>query len=576
MNFWFPGALVFLALAPIIVLVHLLRRKRTRLLVPSILLWTRHVSPQKQNPGWRKIGNLIALFVSLLILLLMVFALARPDLRGWSSTQSTLLVVDARLRMHATAPDGESAFDRAIDAAVSVARRASANHPVGLMVFPDGPILPFLSEPKALIESLSALKPTDASGDLTNAVEQTLAAQKDVGRVIVLTDREIPELSNPRVSVHAVGSPRENAAVTAFHARPSANAPGMTDVFLRVTNFAESEAKTSVQLFLDSKLIDVRELTLEPDGSAEIRLNIPTSDLRAAEAGVLEAMVSVPDALIADNRAQIVFPTGDSPRVLVVSEQDGFIEKAISADPGISYELLRPSAWRPEFGGAFPVIVFDGWTPPAFDEDQWSKGNYLFVGAAPGSMQVPEVSSASVTVADLASPLFKGIKLEGLTIHNVRPLVTPAAAGWEPALKSDTKTLLLTYQNPSDPSVRSVILAFVPEASDFPQRAAFPLFVSNCLHWLLGIAPPATLLAGKEAPSYSGVYPIGSIYGISSPAAVNPDARAESDVRLASRSAPIAGASPSPISPVFWEILVVAAILLLVCEGIAFHRRWLT
>ena len=576
MSFWFPAALVFLGLAPLIGLLHLLHRKRSRVVVPSVIVWAENQSHQNLHRGWRKIGNLIALLISLVILVLMVLALARPDVGAWLGTSSTLVVIDTRLRMQATAPGGVSALEKATSAAEAIAKRASKRHPVGIIVFPDGPILHYSSESKPLLEILSRLEPTEASGDLSTTVAQILAAQPELENIVVLTDREVPELANSIASVQTFGTPGGNVAITAFDARPSAGSAATTDIFLRISNFNDSETKTGIQFFLDDKLVDAREQSLTANASAEIRLQMPTSDLRGSESGVLRATLTASDGLSADNTAQILFPTGAVPRVLVVSKNDGFLEKAISADSEISYELLRPDAWRPEFADSFPVVVFAGWCPPAFDENQWNTGNYFFVRTAPPTMQGAGITATAVNPTNSKSPLLKGIKLEGLQITNTRPLVRPPAAGWESVLGTDDQSLLLTYTNPSNPAVRSAILAFSPEASDFPQRAAFPLFISNSLQWLLANEPPVTLTAGNDSPSKAGIYPGGSIAGISPAAAVNPDSHAESDVRGASESTAVTKTSSGQLFPLFWELLLIGAILLLVFEWIAFHRRWLT
>ncbi|MFY8215948.1 MAG: hypothetical protein ACOVMP_05030, partial [Chthoniobacterales bacterium] len=563
-------------LVPLIGLLHLLHRKRTRLVVPSVIVWTENQSQQNLQRGWRKIGNLIALLVSLVILLLMVLALAKPDVRDWFGKKSTLLVLDARLRMQATDPNGISAFDKATAAAKAVAKRASERHPVGLIVFPGGPIVPFSSEAKPLIEVLSQLEPTEASGNLTNSVAQILDAQPEIKNVLVLTDRDVPELAKSIASVQAFGAPGQNVAITAFDARPSADSAAMTDIFLRTSNFSDSEINAQIQFLLDDQLIDAREQRVPANGTAEIILQMPTSDLRASQTGVLRATLTAGDAVSADDTAQILFPTGAVPRVLIVSANDGFLEKAISADSDISYELLRPDAWRPEFAKSFPVIVFDGWSPPEFGNNEWNTGNYFFVGTAPSQILGPEMTATTVGLANPDSPLLKGIKLEGMQINTTRPLARPTAAGWESVLEADDQTLLLTYTNPAAPSVRSAILAFSPSESDFAQRAAFPLFVSNTIHWLLVTQPPVTLIAGKDAPPTAGVYPVGSIAGTSPAAAVNPASVAESDVRGAFGSSTIYQNNHGQLFPMLWELLLIAAILLLVFEWIAFHRRWFT
>lgn len=576
MNVWYPAAWIFLGLIPFIILLHLLQRRRTRWIVPSDQFWTASRSRQSAHPGWRTISGFLSLILSLLILGLMIMALARPDVDGWFSGKPTLVVMDARLRMQAEDANGNRAFDKALAAAKSLSNRASARHPVGLVVFPDGPVIPFSQEPKPLREALSGLEPSESSGDLGMAVDQILITQGSSARIIVLTDRDMPGLDSPEVSVLAFGTAVQNVAITAWNARPSAESAGMTDIFLEVTNFADTDATRSILVSLDETLIDTRELLVPANASVECRFSFLTGDLRESQNGVLQVVLGASDALAADDRAQIAFPTGVVPRVLLVSGRDGFLEKAIAADSGIAYELLRPEAWQSRFAGAFPAVVFNHWVPPEFDSASWNSGSYFFVGTAPESMRAPTVDALTVTSVDAESPLLAGIQVDGLRASRVRPLIRPNAAGWQPVMEAEDFWLAMSYTNPTNPLMRSVVLAISPENSDFPQRAAFPLFVSNSLGWMLGNDPPITLTAGKEAPSKAGVYPADALAGQTHPVAVNPDSRAESDVRAASLAiTKPTGDHQNPLFPQFWKLLLMAAVALLVLEWVAFHRRWL-
>lgn len=581
MNFWFPAAFALLALGPLIVVLHMLRRRRQRLVVPSILLWASRDAATARRSGLGMVGNLLALLLSLLILILLVLALARPDASSWFRDQSTLVIVDSRARMQATGPGGERVFDQAVRIAEDFAHRASARHRVGLVFFPDGQIVPFSNNPKPLLDAIDSAVPTDASGDIVRAVDDirtTGDVDKALWNVVVLTDREAPELEGEGTRVVALGSSRENVAITAFDSRPSATTPGTTDVFIRITNFGTEMQQISAGLRLDGTLIDATQSDIEPGGSNESMFSIPTRDLRQASTGVLTVELDGHvDAISSDNRASILSPTGETPRILLVSERDSFLEKAIAADREASFELLRPEAWNPAFVDAFAVVVFDGWSPADLSDDFLQAGNFFFVGSAPSEKSGPALINPPVTEIDMESPLLRGITLENLRVNSALALEPPMDAGWRDVITSGDKALLLTYQNPTLATQRSVILGFDPGASDLPSRIAFPLLVKNALDWLVGAESPPILIAGRNAPPKAGVYAAGQVPGLQTGAAVQLDARAESDLRGAGSSvAALTTEVANPFFPVFWKFLLVAAIIILMLEWVVYHRRWLT
>lgn len=575
MSFWFPAAFAFLGFVPLIVVLHMLRKQRQRLVVPSLLLWMASDVRRTTKTGLGKVGNLLALLLSLLILLMLVLALARPDGTWWFRESSTLVIIDARARMQAQTTDGSQAFDRAVQTAEAIAKRASTRHRVGLSVFPDGPVVPFSMYAQPLMNALSSAQPTDASGDLASTVHVARQSQDTETKIIVLTDREEEILPEENVEVVGIGEAADNVAITAFAARPSATFAGMTDVFVRVTNFGNTSQSVNMGLRLDGTLVDVMSAVIAANASFERTVSLVSADIRSSEEGILTVKLDdISDAVTADNSAQILFSTGALPRVLLVSGRDGFLEKAISADSGVQFELLRPESWQAGFVSAFPAIVFDNWVPPEF-QTKVPEGNFFFAGKSPWTSEGGELKNPPITGFDAESSLLRGITLEGVRVGVTSILNPPSVAGWRTVLASGDDALLLTFQDPANPERRMVVLGFDPGVSDLPERVAFPLLVSNSINWLIGMERLPTLVAGRGAPVNAGVYEAGAIPGLNSSAAVNPDALAEADIRQASATHdPISGFSQGRLFPLLWQVFLIASLVLLMVEWVAFHRRW--
>ncbi|MEI9895585.1 MAG: VWA domain-containing protein [Chthoniobacter sp.] len=274
LNAWAAG---FAAVAPVIVLLYLLKLKRRPMAVSTLLFWQRILQESRRRAFFQRLRQLFSLLLHLLIFALILGALAHPTLdRQISDGASTVLIVDTRARMQATEPDGQTRFAKARAEATNVVRQASALRQMAMITVDASArvVTPFTDDEKALRENLAKLSATDAGGDLNSAIglaEELLASRGGDRKIIVFTDRtpdtKPAEQKVPRDFV-TVGTARENLAITRFATRPVLNSPQTSEVLLEVANFGHLPAKTNVELAYDGQLLDVKPLSLEPGAHA--------------------------------------------------------------------------------------------------------------------------------------------------------------------------------------------------------------------------------------------------------------------------------------------------------------------
>ena len=92
MNFLSPGAFLFALALPVVIVFYLLKRKRVVKLVSSTLLWQKFLAETQANAPFQRLRKNWLLFLQLLMLALVVFALSRPFFKG-SASESRLRVV---------------------------------------------------------------------------------------------------------------------------------------------------------------------------------------------------------------------------------------------------------------------------------------------------------------------------------------------------------------------------------------------------------------------------------------------------------------------------------------------------
>jgi Ca-activated chloride channel family protein len=102
MSFLLPLGLLALLALPIIVLLHLLRERRQRVPVPSLLLWA-HLPRRIDGERSRRLPLTLLLLLHLLVAALLGFALGGPQIAGAlaPNARHTALVIDTSTSMAA-------------------------------------------------------------------------------------------------------------------------------------------------------------------------------------------------------------------------------------------------------------------------------------------------------------------------------------------------------------------------------------------------------------------------------------------------------------------------------------------
>ncbi|MEM9775859.1 MAG: BatA domain-containing protein, partial [Chloroflexota bacterium] len=93
MAFLTPFLLLLGLLAIPIIIMYMLRLRRQEVVVSSTMLWQKLTRDREANALWQKLRRNLLMFLQLLILGLLVFALARPYLRIPSVVNRSVVVL---------------------------------------------------------------------------------------------------------------------------------------------------------------------------------------------------------------------------------------------------------------------------------------------------------------------------------------------------------------------------------------------------------------------------------------------------------------------------------------------------
>ena len=231
MTFLLPIGLLALLTLPIIVLLHLIQRRRVRQRVPSLELWRSLPSATAERKP-RRVPPSLLLFLHLLLAALLAVALAQPLLRiALGRATHLAIILDTSSSMAATdaQPNRLADAKRAARALIGELRRGDSAVLIGLQSAPS--VLAQASGPDtaALLQALDDVAAGGSDGDLDRALAlaQATVPQRASARVVVLTDLSLQATATQPVSGaldwRTFGGEGDNVAIVAFAAQPLRN-----------------------------------------------------------------------------------------------------------------------------------------------------------------------------------------------------------------------------------------------------------------------------------------------------------------------------------------------------------------
>src|SRR5260370_5282484 len=472
----YPFALWLFSLAPIVIVLYLLKVTRRRRTVSTLVFWQRIVKEQRRHALFHRLRNFLSLLLNLLILLCLILAAAQLRWPGFSSVEgNTFLIIDNRARMQARDVAGRTRLDVAKQLAGQILRRTSARNPTGLMVLEEKPEteVSLTDDGEELQRAVNALQPSDTAGKLDDALqlaERILASRP--GRILVLSDEPARKPTNA-IGFKQFGLTNEfldNVAIVGMEARVLPANPETAEVFVKAANFSQSVKNVKVELTVDETLFDLKAIDLSPGESRAIIFSgISGSKRYANSRGLIVARIEDQDALSTDNQAYALLPERKPIRVLLVTRNNWFLENALQAGEANETQIVSPANYRTSLNQPFDGVMFDRELPSGITIE--TPGNFLFLGVSPLPPAV--LSDHPIIVeTDPGDPIMRFVDLSTSTIlRAVRlPREIPGSTVRAPAAGADGP--LVVSLEPS--RRRRVIIAFDPIHSDLPVRVPFP------------------------------------------------------------------------------------------------------
>ena len=609
MSFLSPLAFALVGLTLPLVLLYFLKVRRRERRIPSLLLWDTAKRDREASAFFQRLQRDPLIVLQILALLMLATALARPTVTVMGhGARKVVVVLDTSASMKAR-DVGPSRFARAQAEAAGLVSRLGEGAEV--MVIEAGvqpKVAAALGRDRA--RALGAIASAQAR-DLPNRVAEAvrtaraLVASDPSAEIYVFTDGVGPlgdeqELKDQRIRWVGVGRGGRNVGITNLAVRKNYYGAFDYQAFVSLVNYTPETQDFTFSLDIDDKPIAEKSVTLEPNVRRSVVL--PFSHTGG---GTIAARLRINDDLASDNAAYAVLPPPKKISVVLVSNGNLFLEKALKTDPQVQLEVKAPDQYQGGMADA-DVVVLDSVHVPRV-----GPGRFIFVNAVPADVPIEvmgRLERPAIMDWDRNHMVMRHVDLAKVVIEDaVR--IRPLAAGR--ALVEATGSPLIYALEEQDR--RAIFVGFDLFKTDFPLRVAFPLILSNSLRWLHpssadqaslqfaagqpillpvphGVsAATVTLPSGRSVKaqitrgmvSFSETEEVG-VYSLSTPKgetkiAVNLMDADESNLTPrplpASPAGSAAATTPVPVQRELWPVFVLIALVLLLVEGLLYWRR---
>jgi hypothetical protein len=621
-----PLGLGLALLALPILLLHVLKSRRPRHTVASLLLWRSVVREQEATSPFKRLRRRLPLLLQLSALACLAYGLAGPTIRAAVSDEASrvAIVIDVSASMLTRDAEGRTRFEAAREQAAALVAGLGPDDQGMLVAVSRRPwiVVPWTDDRAALRRGLDGLHVRHEAGRLDQAL--VLVASSSPGarldEVHVYSDGGGPPLGELDLSgalhYHPQGAGTDNVGITAVELRartgPAEELAGQAgglayQVFANVLNASQSPRQVFVALERSGKLLAARRLELPSDAARPVVLEarLTPGPLAVRLLPALDRQTGL-DPFDVDDTAWLLVPEEvGAPVGLVSAEDSPALRRALEATGARLEEGATSSA--------LPLVVCEQTLP-----DPLPPGDCLLV-APPGDVGPiglgEEIVGPRVAGWDRSDPLLAWVDLQDVEIERCRRLeLGPGARALlqgEDPLSGEPVVLIASY---SERGSRRVVVGFDVYRSSWPLRASFPIFMRNCVEqasasdafaagaWATGspvLLPAAAgqtevevqrpdggrlrVVANEGRASFGDTGLAGIYYLLGGDAArpfcVNLVAPAET--RVATREqlqlgevavAPTHTETERPLE-ISW-VFALLALVALVVEAWAYHRRW--
>lgn len=396
MKFLYLWPLALLVLIPIIIIMYLLKQKAVDHPFSSLFLWKEMYKNMQANTPWEKLKKNLLMYLQIATVLILIFALMSPYIKSeTTSAGHVVLVLDTSGSMNTKYDDGHTRMEVAVSEAIDYVDKLPGDTSISIITSDKEAVLVLTdSVDKSLAKRrLNAIEATNYMGDCSFGMEmaESMIAQWETAEVVYFTDTYVSCKTTGGYIID-VYSEMDNAVVE--YVGHGTDSEGMLTVLAKVSNFGSKELKTDINLYGDEEMLAVKEVTI-PSGDSEI---VYFENLAFDGRVIYAELHDVKDALLLDNGCYDVITEAAECNVLLMTEQNLYLEKAMALMDGVKVTKSNDiDGFKDFLSQEYDLYVFDGMVPTELPKN----GSMLFINC-----ECPEL----YTVADTLEGILLKVK----------------------------------------------------------------------------------------------------------------------------------------------------------------------
>ncbi len=483
MNWAAPLAFAWAGLTLAVLGFFLLRPRRQRIVVASLLVWRRTIRARADDNWLAWLRRHALLLLQLLTVAVFALALARPErLATVELGPPVAVVMDVSASMAIAQGDGTSRIERAREEAAAFLNSLDDDRRMSLITAGAVPrtLVAQTSDRAEVIRFLSGIEPEASHGRLDTALDmaRSLASPAAGGIVALFTDQPPVEASNPvyaGVRTVVVGEPAPNVALDSFQVRRRLDKPDTVQGMVAARNDGTTGAAAEILVTAGRGSPTSRAISL----TAGERQILVFDDLPVA-AGYQAEVRAPDDGLSADNLAFASLAEPSRLSVVVVGNDPWPIVRALQAVPAVTAQAIAVDSFDQDNSTA-DFYVFQGFAPELLPS---TSAVFVQPPAVPSLGLDAPTSADTHPLAMANSPLLKSIDVGDLVSGSD---VTYAPPAWAQVDLSVGERALLAHGVVD--GRRTAVIGFDMAGAGVSQAPWFPLFWSNVVRWADPFAP---------------------------------------------------------------------------------------
>lgn len=485
LKFLNPLFLSLLSLEILVIILYLIRPKRLRLKVPSLILWEKVLKEEPIGRWFKKLPKNLILLLQILTLLFIILYLSKPILSFEGILgRPTIFILDSSASM-ISKDIFPSRFEKAKTEIINLSK--NIHNKISLIIAKDKPYLFSLGKSSDLERILSSEKPFLGEGNINSAItyaENLLP--KESCDIHIFTDGteklDIPKNSQNNYFIHVIGKKGRNLGI--LDGRIFQKNERVSQIFLKIGNFSDKSEEVFITVKENGKNIIKTKAYLQPKEIKTLNFEIPLLK------GKIEASLDIKDDLSEDNTAYFYIPDF-SPKILMVSMGNPFLEKALRSISDAKVEIRR-DILNIDFK-KYDFFIFDGLIPYS-----QLPGKFLFIGGYPGidPNKIEKIGKVKILSWE-DHPILRFVQLYGIQIDNayvfkdekLNPIMYSQKGPVGYYLKED--------------NMEGIVLSFDLLSTSWIYHDSFPLFIYNLLKYMLSYDPQKQV---QEDLNFTGFY----------------------------------------------------------------------